>query len=349
MKTKIRENESGHASNRPDWEMDDVSIEVKIRLQAVRGVRDSLLQLAYALAKHPNKRAFLLLIDPQITESRLRDEWNKNQMTLRPDIAGRLSIVIFREGRFIGIPKDPDSEYINRLEQACQNELPSSGTQIPAPDLNAEILKILVYQWLMKRGPMTSAWLSETTGCNYRTVAKTLKGLGRSIHWHSDRRVELRYFPKDAWGQMLAMQDKPRATIRYVDRSNQPRSIESLLRRLNKMQMPEVAIGGVLGARHYYPKLDLVGTPRLDLSIHCTGKFADLGFIENLDPALKREDNPDVTAALVLHFIRRKNSFFEKISDGSIWADPVECLLDLQEMRLEPQALEFLNALTPRG
>ena len=181
----------------------------------------------------------------------------------RPDIVNRLSIVVSREDRFIGIPEDPDPEYINFLEQASKKELFRLGTPLPAPDYGAEILKILVYQWLMKRGSMTSVWLSETTGCNYRTVAKALKGLGRVILWHSDKSVELRYFPKDAWIRMLAMLDKSRSTIRYADRSGQPRSIESLLRRLKKVKMPEIAVGGTLGARHYYPELDLVGTPRL--------------------------------------------------------------------------------------
>ena len=54
--------------------MDGVLIEVKMRLQAVRGVRESL-AMAYVLAEQPDKRAFLLLINPRITESRLRDEW----------------------------------------------------------------------------------------------------------------------------------------------------------------------------------------------------------------------------------------------------------------------------------
>ena len=343
----MRKNENRFSSYRPDWEMDNILIEVKMRLHAVRGVRDSLLQLAYVLAEQPDKRAFLLLINPRITESRLQDEWEKIRKTFRREIVKRLSVVISREDRFIGIPQDPASEYIDFLEQAGKNELPRMGTPLLAPDYGAEILKILVYQWLMKRGSMTSVWLSETAGCNYRTVAKALKSLGRVILWHSDKSVELRYFPKDAWARMLAMLEKSRSTIKYADRSGQPRSIESLLRRLKKVKTPEIAVGGALCARHYYPKLDLVGTPRLDLSIHCPDKYADLDFIGNLDPALKQEKDPDVPANLVLHFIRRETPFFEKGSEGLIWADPVECLIDLQEMRLEPQALEFLNALKP--
>lgn len=344
----MRKNENRTVSFRPDLEMNGVLIEVKTRLNAVRSVRDSLLQLACALAEQQDKRAFLLLINPRITESRLRCEWDQTWMIFRPDIVKRLSIVLSIEDRFIGIPEDPDPEFINLLKRASKKDLSRFGIPLPAPDYSTEILKILVYQWLKKRGSMTSVWLSETAGCNYRTVAKALKGLGRAIFWHSDKSVELCYFPKDAWVRMLAILDKSRSTMRYADRSGQPRSPESLLRRLKGVKTPKIAVGGALGARHYYPELDLVGTPRLDLSIHCPGKHADLDFIENLDPALKQESDPEVPANLVLHFIRRENPFFEKGPEGMIWTDPVECLLDLQEMRLEPQALELLNALKPR-
>jgi hypothetical protein len=51
------------------------------------------------------------------------------------------------------------------------------------------------------------------------------------------------------------------------------------------------------------------------------------------------------SALLVLHFVRRRETFFELGSDGVNWADPVECLLDLHEAHLEPQALELLNHL----
>ena len=112
------------------------------------------------------------------------------------------------------------------------------------------------------------------------------------------------------------------------------------------MERPNIAVGGVFGAKHYHPSLDLVGSPRLDLTIHSTGSRADLGFVERLDPALRKVEDPSEPANLVIHFLRRHDSLFDKGSDGLNWADPVECLLDLHEARLEPQALEFLNSFT---
>ena len=322
-------------------------VEVKTRLQAVRAVRDSLLEIAHALADQPARRAFLLLIEPRVTLKRLQAEWEKVQLTFRPDIIDRLGIAVLAGDKLVGIPGDLDSGDIGLLKQAGRQELPEGGHILPPPDPGSEILKILVYQWFRGEGSMTSDWLARTAGCSYRTVAGTLKELGGAIVRHSDRSVELRCFPRDAWTRMIAAPDKSRAAIRYADRSGQPRSLQSLLGRLRKINPPGIALGGVMGARHYCPKLDLAGTPRLDLTIHCPGKQVDLGFVEDLDPALQRETDPEAPAGLVLHFLRRTESFFQGDSQGISWADPVECLLDLQEMRLENQALELLNSLQP--
>jgi hypothetical protein len=92
----------------------------------------------------------------------------------------------------------------------------------------------------------------------------------------------------------------------------------------------------------------LIGTPRLDLTLHCRARQPDIGFLRQLDPALKpaRREEP---ARLVIHLLRYPHRFSETDADGILWADPVECLLDLHEMRLESQALEFLQALTPKA
>jgi len=108
---------------------------------------------------------------------------------------------------------------------------------------------------------------------------------------------------------------------------------------------PGLAIGGVLGAKYYYPNLDLVGTPRLDLSLHCPGKRLNLDFIERLDPALKRVEDPLAPANVVVHAVRQADAQFTPREGGLAWADPVECLFDLHEARLELQAGQFLDAL----
>jgi hypothetical protein len=192
---------------------------------------------------------------------------------------------------------------------------------------------------------MTTEWLMKTVGCSYPTVAIALRRLESSLIRHSDRRVELRYFPRDEWSRLLAVSDQVRSTTRFTDRSGQPRSPHDLFVRLKRLGRSDIAVGGVIGARHYRPDLDIVGIPRLDLSMHTLGKNVDLSFVRELDPALQETNRRDVPTALAVHLVSRARSLFQS-GDDVQWADPVECLLDLQENRLESQALEFANSFT---
>ena len=99
------------------------------------------------------------------------------------------------------------------------------------------------------------------------------------------------------------------------------------------------------GAKHHYPNLDLVGTPRLDLSLHSPGKRMNLDFLENLDPALKRVEDPRAPANVVVHAVHQADAQFSPRAGGLAWADPLECLFDLYDARLEMQATQFLEAL----
>jgi len=111
-----------------------------------------------------------------------------------------------------------------------------------------------------------------------------------------------------------------------------------------------------LGARHWHPGIDLVGTPRLDLTVnfpmprqrHWPMPDAALphDFIRKLDPAL-RPASRDEPAFLVVHALLTPETFSKPGNDGTVWANEAECLLDLQEARLETQAQEFLKHLAP--
>ncbi len=110
----------------------------------------------------------------------------------------------------------------------------------------------------------------------------------------------------------------------------------------------DVATGGILGAAHHLPSLDVVGTPRLDLCVHEPLGTPDTGFISRLDAALERASEREESPAVVLHVVRRRDAFFERDGAGRTWADPSECLLDLQESRLGAQAQQFLREMAAR-
>ena len=331
-----------------DAEIDLTLVEVKSGLNAVRNLRAGLLDLAYALQGRPNYRGLLILADTHISEGRLQKEWDLASETLRPDITARLSILSFEAGRFRGYPHTPPQSFLARLEEIVGRETSQAGRRLPRPDYSSEVLKILIRDWFLKNGPMTTTRLQKVAGCAYPTVAKTLDKLSPYLRRNSDRSFGLARFPKDEWSTLLMRGDEVRQTVRFADRSGQPRSPDTLARRIAKLGRNDVALGGVLGARNHYPNLDLLGTPRVDLTIHCPGNRMDLGFVSRIDPGLMPASPSDAPPALVVHALRRQETFFTPMPEGGLSADPVECLLDLHEARLESQAEEFFNTFAPK-
>jgi hypothetical protein len=301
------------------------------------------MQVAYALSENPVCEGYVVLVDSPITIERLRDEWQCATTILRDDVINRLIICLQAEGRITGIPRDPDVEAQRILAGVIEAERGKANTT--RTDYSFIVIKLLLHRWLTASEPVTSEWLARTAGCSYPAVARALRPLGSLLERRSDRRVILRWFPKDEFTRLLAVADRARSTVRFTDQSGRLRSVESHLRRLEKLNPPGLAIGGVLGAKHYYSGLDLVGTPRLDLSLHCPGRRMNLDFIGKLDPALKQVEDPLTPASVVMHAVRHADAQFIPRDGGLAWADPLECLFDLHEARLETQAAQFLEEL----
>jgi len=320
-------------------------IEVKTGVVALRSVRMGLMQLAYAMTTRPDSEGFLVLPDVAVTRGRLEREWQLAASVLRPELRDKLILWIGDEGHFFGIPRDPDPEAQRVLARAVEAEHLDAGSRPARGDASFVVLKILLHHWLTDGKPVTTEWLTTTSGYSYPTVASVLHNLGSLVERKSDRRLRLRWFSREEFARLLAASDRSRATARFADRSGQSRSPESHVRRLQALNPKDLAIGGVLGAKHYDRDLDLVGTPRLDLSQHCPKRPLDLGFIEKLDPALERVEDPLAPATVVVHAVHHAASLFSPREGGLQWADPLECLLDLHEARLDVQAAEFLEFL----
>lgn len=329
---------------RADAVLGNSIFEVLTEPRDLRRLRASIMDVARHSGGAKGRRGILVLDEPKVGDSRLRDEWAGIQSIFRPDVLGQLAVVIHREG----LPNEVFGE-LNREERESipaiieHTRRHSSSASKRSTDSFYDILRVLINQWLAGKGPLTSRSLGEAAGCTYPTVALALKKMEKYLTRHSDRRVELKTFPKDAWLRLVANADEVRRTQWYVDSSGQPRSIESLLARLQKLRPENVAIGGVPGAHRLDPSLDLVGIPRLDITIHCRSGKPDVSFLRQLDPALKPASLGE-SARVVIHTLHQDHVFFQKDEEGVLWADPVECLLDLHEMRLESQASEFLKS-----
>jgi hypothetical protein len=316
-----------------------------------RRLRTALIEMARVATADNVRRVILVLEEPTITESRLHEEWKGAASVLRPELFARLSVAIRQSGKWTGIPVPPAPGELSVLDEILLHELsrrPAMASR--SSEAHHEILRILIHQWLLGKGPIAVSSLMEISGTSHPTVSRSLERFDHYLKRHSDRSVELRSFPREEWARLLAVSDEVRGTVRFADRSGQARSPDSLLRRLRQLQHQDIAVGGVLGAKHYQPSFDLIGNPRLDLSLHSGRKPADLSFVERLDPGLEKTVRRDESPTLVIHTIRRAESLFQPGEDGLPWADPVECLLDLHEAHLESQALEFLNSFpTAKG
>ena len=328
-----------------DAEVGHRLIEVKAGATALRSIRLGLMQLAYATAARPGFEGFLVLPDVAVTRKRLQREWQLAASALQPELLDRLSLCIGDEKRFVGIPRDPDAETQRILSQVVAAERTTAGPGRARGNASFVVLKILLHHWLTNGDLVTTDWLARTSGYSYPTIASVLHGLGSLVERRSDRRLRLRWFSREEFARLLAVSDRARDTARYGDRSGQSRSPEQHVRRLEKLAPAGIGIGGVLGAKHYFRDLDLVGVPRLDLSQHGPRRNLDLGFIEELDPALRRVEDPLEPATVVVHAVRHADPLFTPREGGLWWADPVECLLDLHEAHLDAQAARFLDAL----
>lgn len=330
--------------NEPDFDGEDVIVEIKEKLSALRGFRDTMLRLAQALDRQPSKSGYILLIDPSVSPSRLNREFNATLSALRPDLAQRIHMLTLTNGLVQAGARNLPVAVEELLEAYTRTVLPSSGG-LSRPDMQSEVLRFILLQWFLGRGPLTSDFIVNEVGCNYRTVVRTVERLGSSVRRGSDRSIELQRFPHDLWSEITATSKKARGTINYTDHSDQPRSMDSLFNRIASLKRGDVAFGGVVGVNAHFPMLDVLGTPRLDINLHAFGGSHVPLRLEEIDPGLRPTTDPGRPVRIALHHLRRKSPCFTEQPGGVLVSDPVECLLDLLEAGLAPQASSFLAHL----
>ena len=324
----------------PDLQLGEWDVSFKTGAQSIRNIRAELLTLAYWLEQAANRSALLVVVDANITKARLEREDTLLRQVLQRSIAERIRTATIVDGHPEGLP----TEWGNEDRQRLLESIPAMARASRAKPSRYAVLEILLHEWLLGRGPMTLDWIQRAGGLSYPSVASALTRYEGITERGAGRKVQLRYFPLDDWAELVAVSPRIRSTVTFTDHSGNPRSPESLLRRLSMIDAPNVAVGGSFAARHYLPSLDLLGTPRLDLSVH--GTSLDPNLVELLDPALKRTMNRRERVSLAVHLVSRKDPFFEAGANRILYADPVECLLDLHEARLEVQAAELIDFFT---
>lgn len=317
-------------------------VSVKTSLHTVRDVRAALMTMAYAARFEAPGKLACVLVNTKMTSRRLQDELEMFRATVAGDVADRVWFGKTQkngklEGQDCPIPAD-------WLDQLVKQELARATPRVRGAS-KYEVLSLLTLYWLQGVPPQSADAICQAAGVSYPTVAAVLKELDvdHAIERDSSRKVHLNRLPQDAWKRWAVAKTRVRKTVRFVDYTGQARNPEEMVQRLRRLKLQNVAVAGVLGAKHYYPQLDISSSPRLDLTIH--GDNVNLDFVDQLDAGLQRSTNPDDTPQLVVHYLLRPQAFFEVDPEGTVWADPVECLADLFEARLNTQADEMLFAM----
>ena len=310
-------------------------VEVKSRPRGASQLLDGVWRLAKVLAEDPDLTGLLVLYRPRLGQERIEAEREQSEDVLRPDVGSRLRWVVVTDPDLEDFPADLGQQVRDAVAHEVAQSERRRGASPERGFASLAVLHVLLDRWLRSEGPMHTNELTAAVGCSYPTAASALEEFKEDIARGSDRRIELCRWPRLPWLRYIGAQEKARDTERYVDRSGSPRAASDLVRRLQRLGRHDVAIGGALGALHHVPSLDVVGTPTLALTLHDPNGRASSAFVERLDPALARTESRDETPLVVVHRQRLEHFLANKDESGTMWADPVECLLDLHEAGVE--------------
>ncbi|MBI2898598.1 MAG: hypothetical protein HYY17_00265 [Planctomycetes bacterium] len=324
-------------------------VEVVAGAPGVRELDATVLRVARWVAQRPARHACIVLLGARLSHERLRSEWNAIRNLVRPDLGRRIALVV--EGVAPGFePRFPWLQPIARLIHArpAPTAQPLARRTAMSPTV-FQVLKLVIRHWLLKTGPLSRRRLQVESGATYPTVARALRKLEESgeLERLPNRRVQLRMFPQKTWQEMLSLSSSLRRPLSYVDATGRKPDPWLLLKRLEATRLPGVALGGVPSARHWDRHFDLNGLPRIDVVVHAPHGSIDAGFVKPLDSALRPAQSPSAEPVLVVHSLPRAEALFDPDRAGRLpYADPVETLLDLHELRLIAQADELIERLS---
>lgn len=294
--------------------------------------------LAYALSNDTAiTRALCVVVQSRLSSKRVMEEMDRFRAVVRPDLAHRIELLTMSEDDSPEASRyDSDPAFLEWLAALVAKE----ASAAPAGRSNQQsVSSLLVQAWLRDEGPQTFKALQNASGASYPTVAAAVRDLREQgfIEDQSDKRVLLKYLTHDAWLKIGRAHAENRKVLRFSDPTGQSRTPEAMAQRLAGLQKKglagNVAVGGVLGAMHYFPDLDITASPRLDLTVYGDG----IDFVPKLDAALEQTSAPQANAVLVVHLTQATPRFIERGPDIT-WASELDCFADLIEMGLTQAA-----------
>lgn len=314
------------------------ALNVMANIAGSRDLHAAVTGLATHLLAVPELRtASLLALSKQLTAARAEKEMDILRKILHPTIARRIEVVL------VGADEVYHSTPGSRLApiaEELRKELSGAAADGRKGNSLFEIHKLLLRRVLLGEPAPTLRDLAEMTGYSYSAVsdgARKLQSAGTTRRGKKGT-IELQDVSLRKLA-FLAQMPGVRPVRLLVDATGRKPDHHALWKRVRPWLGESLAAGGVLAGEHWDPKLDLHGLPRIDL--HAVDprafKARELGLADA--PAHVGPER----VVVALHPVIRKRPLFIRT-----WADPVETILDLLELRLQAQAEQLLGHLRGR-
>lgn len=322
------------------------------RTHSIRDIRDALAVLAQHVHRNTDAAAGVcVVVESRITRARLEDELERFHEVLQPRIQQALFIgTVDAGGQVAGRLPDWAPDLPELIRKAVQTDATPAGAKV-----SRQYVKVrLAERWCAGLPRENIAEMRRQSGASYQTVAAALTELASlgAVYDGADGLPALHGFTAAMLIKLAEEHLRARKTVAYVDPTGLSRSplamAKRLLDRLGLSSDPSIKgaamIGGVIGATHYYPELDISAAPRLDICMeHASPEVVsiiDAGLVDQKRSTVKREP------VLVIHMQKNLRQVATEGDDRI--ASRLDCIADLLEMGFQREAAEFAHHLVVR-
>lgn len=311
-----------------------------VGLRNTRDLRAEMLDLARRLATNQDEGR-LLVEAPLVSVATIQAEWDAALAVLAPAIRRRMHLTI--------------EQRRSHADRSLQLRDPGIHP-LDRPNHRYEVLRELAKASLAGDGSQSVRQLAECIGVSQPTVRAALAELGQT---GLCRRRGARY---ELAAEEVSVERQARARalpqmLRFRFRQGSyPRPPAELVERAMLLLGPEgppesapYALSGVHVALTSVPRVDLMGTPRLDLVAYVPGKDRSIDvreMLRRLDHGLEFEPSVVAPAPVVVSLVRAATgSEHHRVIDHVRCADPADVFLSLIDADLVEQAHQFAEGV----
>ncbi len=340
------------------WEEGPHRVHVDIRqTNSARDLRDALLLLAYMLNDMPDmSQAVCVLLNSRLSKERAFDELSKLRGLVHAELAARLHVLPFcRGGRAAKSDLEVPESFLRWLEERVGSGGNTTAFQSSTERRGGVSAKQAVVAALYEKAMgqsnnyvVRTRELQRAAGVSYPTVLAALKPLiEEGIVTYKRGIIDFSGLERSDHLILLRQHANSRMSRYFVDPTGlmRPSDLEDRLEalRYRDARFARVRVGGVVGASHHFPVLDITSAPRLDLEM---ANF-EIDLIRTIDAGLEEQDGNSRFAVLAVHPSlngdTRTRTELDQLSEVN--ASAYDCLVDLVELGYEREACEMANAL----